>query len=222
MKRMRMFAALLAGLALTLVFISVTRARTRRATQDAGPTAHLVYSVARADEGSLLRSEQDDDRGRSESRVRIGFEIAPVALNLEGLNRHLVGLGSYFVNAVGGCNDCHTNPSYAQGGNPFLGQPKQVNVDHYMAGGRPFGPILSRNITPRGDNGLPAGLTLEQFLEVMRQGTDFKSPQPRLLQVMPWPVFQDMTDQDLRAIYEYLSAIPCIEGPAGLPPHPCS
>lgn len=25
---------------------------------------------------------------------------------------------------------------------------------------------------------------------------------------MPWPVFQSMTDRDLRAIYEYLSAIP--------------
>ena len=34
-----------------------------------------------------------------------------------------------------------------------------------------------------------------------------------LLQIMPWPAFRNMTDQDLRAIYEYLSAIPCIAGP---------
>jgi len=34
-----------------------------------------------------------------------------------------------------------------------------------------------------------------------------------LLQIMPWPTFQNMTDHDLRAIYEYLSAIPCIQGP---------
>ena len=34
-----------------------------------------------------------------------------------------------------------------------------------------------------------------------------------LLQIMPWPVHHNMTDHDLRAIYEYLSAIPCIEGP---------
>ena len=42
-----------------------------------------------------------------------------------------------------------------------------------------------------------------------------------LLQIMPWPQFQNMTEHDLRAIYEYLSAIPCIEGPAtpgDLPP----
>ena len=35
-----------------------------------------------------------------------------------------------------------------------------------------------------------------------------------LLQIMPWYAYQDVTDHDLRAIYEYLSAIPCISGPA--------
>ncbi len=35
-----------------------------------------------------------------------------------------------------------------------------------------------------------------------------------LLQVMPWPTVQNMSDHDLRAIYEYLSAIPCNAGPA--------
>jgi hypothetical protein len=29
-----------------------------------------------------------------------------------------------------------------------------------------------------------------------------------LLQIMAWPIYQHMTDHDLRAIYEYLSAIP--------------
>jgi hypothetical protein len=35
-----------------------------------------------------------------------------------------------------------------------------------------------------------------------------------LLQVMPWPNYKSLTDYELRAIYEYLSAIPCIAGPA--------
>lgn len=34
-----------------------------------------------------------------------------------------------------------------------------------------------------------------------------------LLQIMPWPTFQNLNDHDIRSIYEYLSAIPCIEGP---------
>ncbi|HKW61771.1 MAG TPA: hypothetical protein VJN89_04430 [Candidatus Acidoferrum sp.] len=34
-----------------------------------------------------------------------------------------------------------------------------------------------------------------------------------VLQVAPWPTFQNMTDHDLRAIYEYLKAVPCNPGP---------
>src|SRR5262249_55763623 len=41
-----------------------------------------------------------------------------------------------------------------------------------------------------------------------------------LLQVMPWPVQGNMSDNDIAAIYEYLRAIPCIshDGSQGLPP----
>jgi len=165
-----------------------------------------------------MLAKADDDDG--ESRIKRGFEIAPVKLNLIEKNRALVGLGSYLVNAVAGCNDCHTFPNYAANHDPFQGQPKQVNVAGYLAGGRPFGPFISRNLTPD-KTGLPEGGALfAQFLNTMRTGTDRHAlPAHRLLQVMPWPVFQDMTDHDLRAIYEYLRAIPCIEGEPGLP-HP--
>ena len=138
-------------------------------------------------------------------RVKRGFEIAPVPLDLTGKSRILVGLGSYLVNAGGGCNDCHTQPPYAPGGDPFMGQPKMINAENYLAGGQIFGPFVSRNLTPRG--GLPAGKTLEQFIDIMRNGTDYDDP-GELLQVMPWPVYQEMTDLDLRAIYEFLRAIP--------------
>jgi hypothetical protein len=147
----------------------------------------------------------------SNSIIQRGFEIAPVPLNLKGKNRALVGLGSYIVN-TGGCNDCHTNPSYAAGGDPFAGQPEQINVPCYLSGGMDFGPFRSRNLTPDA-NGLPAGLTLEEFIHVLRTGEDTTSPfnppfDNGLLQVMPWPVFGKKTDRDLTAIYEYLSAIP--------------
>jgi hypothetical protein len=32
-----------------------------------------------------------------------------------------------------------------------------------------------------------------------------------LLQIMPWPDFKSLTDRDLWAIYQYLSAVPCVE-----------
>ena len=146
----------------------------------------------------------------SGSRVRIGFEIAPVPLDLRGKNRALVGLGSYLVNATGGCNDCHTSPPHAPGGDPFAGEPEIINVAGYLAGGTPFGPFtISRNLTPD-ENGLPAGLTLQQFIETLRTGHDPEAP-GRLLQVMPWPVYGNLTDHDLLAIYSFLSAIPHAE-----------
>jgi hypothetical protein len=39
-----------------------------------------------------------------------------------------------------------------------------------------------------------------------------------LLQVMPWPAFSYLTDNDIEAIYEYLSAIPCIDNKTSTPP----
>jgi hypothetical protein len=55
------------------------------------------------------------------SLVRIGFEISPVPLNLEGRDPWKVGLGSFLVNAVGDCNGCHT------GGNPYFAQPTKTD-----------------------------------------------------------------------------------------------
>ena len=42
-----------------------------------------------------------------------------------------------------------------------------------------------------------------------------------LLQIMPWPTDLNMSDSDLQAIYEYLRAIPCLEGGPGEPPNRC-
>jgi hypothetical protein len=176
----------------------------------------LIGVVLAAAAFSSAPQKHDDDEVRN--RIRQGFAIAPVPLDLKGKNRALVGLGSYLVNGVGGCNDCHTNPPYAPGGDPFAGEPKQINTEGYLAGGMAFGPFVSRNLTPD-EEGRPAGLTLEEFIEVIRTGEDedhlpphVPSEENDLLQVMPWPVYQGMTDRDLRAIYEYLSAIPSVEG----------
>jgi hypothetical protein len=184
----------------------------------------------------------EDDRGNNESKIQQGFRIAPVNLNLEGLDLELVGLGSYIVN-TNGCNDCHdTGPAaqFASNGNPYFGQPKKINPKTYLGGGRVFAPvsgppsppIISRNLTPSTKTGLPEGdHTFPEFLEILRTGKDFDHLHPNcsltvttncfppippfdgdLLQVMPWPGLKDLTDHDVRAIYEYLKAVPCIQG----------
>lgn len=169
-------------------------------------TGWLIVSAA----NRSVANASDQDNGQSE--IQRGYMIAPVPLDLNGKNRALVGLGSYIVNAQGGCNDCHTNPPYAPGGDPYQGQPAKVNAAGYLAGGMAFGPFVSRNITPN-QSGRPAGLTLDEFIQVMRTGADPDQLHPQvspLLQVMPWPVYGHMTDRDLEAVYEYLRSIPSI------------
>ena len=159
----------------------------------------------------LIAAAPDIDQ--EQERLEIGRELAPVPLRLRGrAQRNRVFLGSYLVNAVGGCNDCHTNPPYAAGGDPYQGEPKVINAAGYLAGGQEFGPFTSRNLTPD-SSGKPAGYTFEEFRQVIRTGVDLKHLHPQLgplLQVMPWPVYQGMSDRDLFAIYTYLSAIPSI------------
>ncbi|MGD9511534.1 MAG: cytochrome C [Geminicoccaceae bacterium] len=165
--------------------------------------AHAAMAAAMA---IALVASQAQAKDSDDFRIARGLKIAPVPLNLAGLNRDLAGLGSYLVNAAGGCNDCHTNPPYAAGGDPFAGQKKKINSSAYLAGGVPFGPgLFSANLTPDG-KGRPAGLTLAQFVRTMRTGRD--QHDGHLMQVMPWPVYQDLRYDDLKAIYTYLRAIP--------------
>src|SRR4051812_39445784 len=106
----------------------------------------VLLSLAFAGAGSALAA---DGASAAPQGVTYGLSLAPVPLNLKGLDRALVARGSYIVNAQGGCNDCHTNPSYAPGGDPFNGEPIKINKKGYLAGGREFGPdVVSANLTP--------------------------------------------------------------------------
>jgi hypothetical protein len=189
-----------------------------------------------------VKATDDDDDERNESKIQRGLEITPVHLNLEGKNRRLVGLGSYIVNANVPCNECHgAGPAINQflpGDNPYYGQTAVINPATYLGGGRDFGApvpgsahIISRNLTPD-KTGLPeGGRTFGEFVQTMRTGVDLDHLHPTcppgvvnsgcipapfngdLLQTMPWPGLRNLTDHDLRAIYEYLSAVPCVAGP---------
>jgi hypothetical protein len=135
-------------------------------------------------------------------RIQQGLAIAPVPLNLAGLDQNLVGLGSYLVNAIGDCNGCHTgggppNFNYAAGGNPYFGQRAKVDPTVYLSGGQDFGPvgppnnpgpdIIARNLTPD-KTGLPeGGHTLSDFMRILRNGTDFDFLHPTCTSTSPTP-----------------------------------
>ncbi len=187
------------------------------------------------------RADADD---QDQAKIRRGLQAAPVPLDLSGKNANLVGLGSYIVNVQSGCNDCHSQgpaTQFVPGGNPYFGQhPAKTNAAAYLGGGRSFGPlvpgsaeIVSRNLTPNGKRQTLGGDSFEAFLTTMRTGADPDKLHPAcsqglntacvpapfdgaLLQIMPWPVYQQLTEHDLRAVYEFLGAIPCVEDkPAG-------
>ncbi len=154
--------------------------------------------------------------GRDSISIRdafTGLQISPVPMNIGTHDPILVGYGSYLVNSVAGCNDCHTNGLYVDGGNPFMGQSPIYNTAGFLGGGQAFGPFISRNLTPE-DNGMPAGMTFQQFQDAMQKGVDHDMAHPQfgpLLQVMPWPSFSHMDTIQVRAIYEYLSTIPSVK-----------
>jgi len=126
--------------------------------------------------------------------------------------------------------------------------------DFLTVSGPPSPHIISRNLTPTPKTGLPEGdHTFDGFLTIFCTGKDFDHLHPNcsatittncfpvptlidpvppvdgdLLQVMPRPNFKDLTDHVIRAIYEYLKTVPCIQGnypdpsgaAAGIPAEP--
>jgi len=166
--------------------------------------------------------------------------------NLVGFGSYIVNV----VGDCNGCHSAGPATEFAAGGNPYMGQhPTKTNPATYLGGGRDFGAfpdpagpfphIVSRNLTPD-KSGLPiGGDSYADFVKVIRTGVDPDHVHPtcagppdtkcipatfdgNLLQIMRWPSFQNITDHDLQAIYEYLRAIPCLEGGPGEPPNRCA
>ena len=108
--------------------------------------------------GWVGAASDDKNEPKDGDRIETGFAIAPVALAYDHKDRKDVGLGSYLVNAVGGCVDCHTNPTYALGGDPFRGNPSR-STRPLSGRRRTIRPFTSRNITL--GNGLPE--TFDEF-----------------------------------------------------------
>jgi len=104
--------------------------------------------------------------------------------------------GKYVFGATGGCG-CHTEPGKAlnSGGRKYDG---------------PFGTVYSSNITPDQQTGI-GGWTDEQIITAIRLGR--RPNGERLIPVHPYPVFNGMAEEDLRALVAYLRAVPPVNRP---------
>jgi mono/diheme cytochrome c family protein len=99
--------------------------------------------------------------------------------------------GKYIFGATGGCG-CHTKPK------------EPVN-----SGGRrydgPFGTVYSSNITPDRETGI-GRWTDQQIIDAIRLG---RRPEgERLVPVHPYPTFNGMAVDDVRALVAYLRTVP--------------
>jgi hypothetical protein len=171
----------------------------------------------------LASGQETQDAYKLGRDAQQGKKINPVPLNFQGKSKQRVFLGSYLVNGNQGCNSCHTCPSYKATDPYKLGasalppsdDPGPINTTNFMAGGTPFpgrgtpfqgSTLISPNLTPD-SSGRPGGMTFEDFKNAMVNGEVSKKP-GHILLVMPWPVYRHIYDNDLRAIYAYLSSIP--------------
>jgi len=142
--------------------------------------------------------------------------------------------GEYLVNAVG-CDDCHTPKIMtAHGPEPdtsrrFMGHPatepfdsdevmkKLVSSTHvgifssgFTATVGDWGVSYAANLTPD-DTGIGAW-TEEQFFKAIREGKSKGLDGTRpLLPPMPWPVYRNFSDDDLKAIFAYLKSVKPIQ-----------
>lgn len=136
--------------------------------------------------------------------------VSPFTIDTAGLTiaqQEQLGVGSYLVNAVGGCGDCHNQT--------VAGSPPTVK---FLAGGTKFAlPAMAgantfvnaRNLTS--DPSVGMRLTEAQFIESMRTGRDFKSANMNeLLYIMPWFATRWASEDDLKAMYAYLKIVPAV------------
>ena len=149
--------------------------------------------------------------------------------------------GKYLV-TIGGCNDCHSpkilDPvkgllidttrilSGMPEGSPYpTWTPEDMAKRHIMVAGNmhlaawagPWGVSFPANLTPDKETGL-GEWTEEAFMQAIRTGKHQGMPNGRpILPPMPWEMYRQATDADLKAIWAYLRSIPAIKNQVPTP-----
>jgi mono/diheme cytochrome c family protein len=121
--------------------------------------------------------------------VAMGCGLAAAQPSAQDLAR-----GRYIFGATGGCG-CHT----------AKGQPVNAGGRRYDG---PFGTVYSSNITPDRETGI-GGWTDEQIMTATRLGR--RPNGDRLLPVHPYPVFNGMAADDLKALTAFLRTVAAVK-----------
>lgn len=157
------------------------------------------------------------------------------------LQARRVARGEYIVKNSG-CHDCHTpwkvgpngpepDMTLALSGHPEsfkLPPPPKLGNGPWVwaaagtntAFAGPWGVSYTANLTPEKMTGI--GIWTEDiFIKTIRSGRHWGVSRP-ILPPMPWTVYRNMTDEDLKSLYAYLRTVKPIKNqvPEPLPPAP--
>lgn len=147
--------------------------------------------------------------------------------------------GKYLV-TIAGCNDCHTPLTMGPDGpgpdmsRMLSGHPESlvmppvpklpegpwgaVVANTFTAWSGPWGVSFTANLTPDPETGL-GRWTLQNFRDTLRTGRRMGRGRA-ILPPMPIPMYKNLTDDDIEAIFTYLQSIPAVSNrvPEPLPP----
>jgi hypothetical protein len=154
---------------------------------------------------------------------------ATAAADLSPVPSHDAQRGAYLVRIMG-CNDCHTPFKMGPNGpapdwsRELSGHPEEVvmapppslgdggwgwaGAATNTAFAGPWGVSFTANLTPDPETGL-GRWDAETFIRAIRTGRHEGRGRP-ILPPMPWPMYRNATDEDLRAVFAYLRTLPPI------------
>jgi mono/diheme cytochrome c family protein len=117
-----------------------------------------------------------------------------------------------YLTTIMGCNDCHTSGT-------FFGAP---NFEKKLAGSElgwvgPWGTTYARNLTPDMETGI-GKWSEDDIVKTIRTGQ--RADGTTVLPPMPWPMYTNLTDDDVYSIAAYLKSLPPVvhKVPDKLPP----
>ncbi len=149
-----------------------------------------------------------------------------------------VARGQYLTRIMG-CNDCHTPWAMTERGpepdmsRELSGHPQGVVITSaaslpapwvWAGAGTntaftgPHGVSFAANLTPDPETGL-GKWTAETFIATIRNGRHEGQGRP-LLPPMPWPMYRNASDEDLRAIFAYVQSLRPVRNRVPLPVEP--